>query len=120
MRALLSLAGGVASAVVLVACSGEDSDDGIGVEAQQPVLVANEPLGDIVEGQMEAGDTATALCFVAEASTNTGATGAAIKIKARGLSGYAAVTTFPDDPGDRVMVFDINASELRAGLPSCR
>jgi len=119
MRRLLSLAGGVALAAVLVACGGADSAGGIPVEARQSVLVASEPLGDIVEGEMEAGDAATALCFVPEASTNTGATGAAIKIKARGLSGYAAVTDFPDDPANRLMLFDVNESELRTGLPSC-
>lgn len=120
---MLSLAGCVALVVALGACGAgpsADSAEGIRVEARQAVLVTDEPLGDVVQGKLEAGDAATALCFVPEARTNTGATGAAIKIKAGGLSGYAAVTDFPDDPADQVMVFDVNDSDLRAELPSCR
>ena len=123
MRYLLSLSGCLALIGVLAACgagSAADSAEGIRVEAQQAVLVTGEPLGDEAEGQMEAGDTGTALCFVAEARTNTGAVGAAIKIKSGGLSGFAAVTDFLADPADRVMVFDVDDSELRAGLPPCR
>lgn len=123
MRGLLSLAGCVSSVVVLGACGGESpagSAQGIRVEARQTVLVTDEPLGDVVDDELEAGDAATALCYVADARTNTGAAGAAVKINSGGLSGYAAVTDFPDDPADRVMVFDVNDSDLRAGLPSCR
>ena len=123
MRGMLSLPAFVALVVVLGACGAEPSADsahGIRVEALQTVLVTDEPLGDVVGGEMETGDTAIAVCFVAEARTNTGAAGAAVKIESDGLSGYAAVTDFPDDPAAQQMVFDVNDSDLRAGLPSCR
>ena len=119
MRRLISLAGCVALIGALGAC-GADSAEGIRVEARQAVLVSGEALGDVVLGEMQAGDAATALCFVAEARTNAGAVGAAIRIKWGRLSGYAAVTNFPDDPADRVMVFDVDEGDLRAGLPPCR
>lgn len=122
MRWLLSLAGCGASVVVLGACAAEPSAgsaEGIRVEARQTVLVTDEPLGDVVQGELEAGDAATALCFVAQARTNTGAAGAAMKIKYGRLAGYAAVTDFPDDPADRVMLFDVNDTDLRARLPIC-
>lgn len=122
MRRLLSLASGFVSVVALCACGGEPasgSNEGIRVEARQTVLVTDEPLGDVVDGEMKAGDTALASCYVAEAKTNTGAVGAAVKVESGGLAGYAAVTNFPDDPADRVMVFDLDDSDLRAALPAC-
>jgi hypothetical protein len=90
------------------------------VEARQAVLVTDEPLGDVGVGKLEAGDAATALCFVPEAQTNTGAAGSAIKIESGRLSGYAAVASFPADAADRAMVFDVNERDLRERLPSCR
>lgn len=90
------------------------------VEARQAVLVTDEPLGDVVRGELEAGDAATALCFVAEARTNTGAAGSAIKIQSGRLLGYSAVTDFPAEAADRETVFDVNEGDLREGLPSCR
>ena len=122
MRGLLSLTGCVA-VLVLGACGAEpsaDSAEGIRIEARQTVLVTDEPLGDVVHGKLEAGNEPAALCYVAEARTNRGVADAAIKITSGGLSGYTAVTDFRDDPADRVMVFDVNDSDLRARLPSCR
>ncbi len=90
------------------------------VEARQDVLVTNEALGDVVDGELEAGDAATALCFVPEAQTNTGATGSAIKIEAGRLSGYAPVTTLQAEVADRAPIFDVSDGDLRESLPSCR
>lgn len=123
MRWMLPLGGCFASVVALGACgttSSGASDEGMRVEAQQAVLVTDEPLGDVVSGELEAGDAATALCFVAEAQTNTGAAGSAIKIESGRLSGYAAVASFPADAAGRAMVFDVNERDLWERLPSCR
>jgi hypothetical protein len=123
MRWVLSLGGCVASVVAVGAC-GTDSSGGsaetMRIEARQAVLVTNEPLSDVVWGELEAGDAATALCFVPEAQTNTGAAGSAVKIESGRLSGYAAVTTLQAGTADREPVFDVSEGDLRNGLPSCR
>ena len=59
--------------------------------------------------------SATALCFVAAARTNTGTRGTAIKVKA----GYVATTDLPDAPPDRRMTFDLGESALGDRLPAC-
>ncbi len=123
MRWLLLLGGCVASVVALGACgtkSSGGSDEGMRIEARQAVLVTNEPLGDVVWGELDAGDDATAVCFVPEAQTNTGAAGSAIKIVSTRLSGYAPVTTLQAQVADRAPVFDVSEGDLREGLPSCR
>jgi hypothetical protein len=81
-------------------------------------MITNDPLGDVVMGELTAGDTATAVCFVADAQTNTGAQGSAVRIESGGLSGYAAVADLPQDPADR-MTFDRDEDDLRERLPSC-
>lgn len=93
---------------------------GVQVEAQRRVLVTNEPLGDVVSDELDAGDQVTALCFVRAAQTNTGARGTAIKIKAGRRSGYAPTTDFPVDPSQRSMTFDAPEDELRERLPACQ
>jgi len=62
------------------------SDDagGVAIVARHDVLVAAEPLGDVVSGEVAAGTTVTALCFVAEARTNAGIVGSAVRIRAGG------------------------------------
>ncbi len=123
MRGILPLAGCVGLVVAVGACgaaSSAGSAETMRVEARQAVLVSNEPLSDVVQGRLEAGDAATALCFVPEAQTNTGATGSAIKIEAGRLSGYAPVTTFEAEVADRAPVFDVSEGDLRENLPSCR
>ncbi len=120
---MLPLGWCVVSVVALGAC-GADSSAGsaktMRIEARQAVLVSNEPLSDVVQGKLEAGDAATALCFVPEAQTNTGATGSAIKIEVGRLSGYAPVTTSEAEVADRAPVFDVSEGDLRENLPSCR
>lgn len=93
--------------------------NGIQVEAQQDVMVSAEPLGDVVNGRLNGGQSATALCFVRQAQTNAGFRGSAIKVDAGSLVGYAAVTDFPDEPTERQMLFDIDEDALRTRLPSC-
>ncbi len=123
MRSMLTLGSCVASVVALGAwgtnASG-GSDEGMRVEVRQAVLVTNEPLGDVVRDELQAGDSATAVCFVPEAQTNTGAVGSAVKIESGRLSGYAAVTTLPAEAADRTPVFNVNENDLRERLPSCR
>ena len=122
MRRLLLVAGCVGSVVALAACGATPSPgaaEGTPVEARLAVLVTDEPLGDVVQGELEPGDAATAVCFVPMARTNTGATGAAVKIRAGGLTGYAAVTDFPEAAADRAMVFDVDETDLENALPSC-
>ncbi len=125
MRWVLPVGGcvvSVVSVVALGACgtdSSASSAETMRVEAQQAVLVTNEPLGDVVDGELEAGDAATALCFAPMAQTNTGAVGSAIKVESGWLSGYAAVTTLPAEAADRSPVFDVSEGDLREGLPSC-
>ncbi len=82
-------------------------------------MITNDPLGDVVMGELTPGDTATAVCFVADAQTNTGAEGSAVRIESGGVSGYAAVADFPQDPADRMMIFDLDEDDLRERLPSC-
>ena len=122
MRRLLSMALCVGSVVALAACGAAPSPgaaEGMLVTARLPVLVTNEPLGDVVQGALEPGDAATAVCFVPVAQTNTGATGAAVMIQSSRLTGYAAVTDFPEAAEDRAMVFDADDTELEEALPSC-
>ena len=93
--------------------------EGVRVEAQQDVIVSETPLGDVVNGTLEKGQSATAVCFVRQATTNAGFSGSAIKVDVGDVSGYAAVTNFPKDPADRQMVFDKDADSLQDRLPSC-
>lgn len=118
---------GVVAALVFTGCgtardAGADpagEADGIDVEARHDVLVTEEALGDVATGTLEAGDAARALCYVAEAQSQTGTIGDAIRIESGELAGYAAVTDFPDDPADRNMVFDVDQENLRDRLPTC-
>jgi hypothetical protein len=113
--------------LALTACAGNtlqpgapaSEPEGVWVEARQNVHVSDRPLGDVVIGDLKEGERATALCFVAQAQTNAGFEGSAIKVEAGSLSGYAAVTDFPEDPMDRQMVFNLDAETLRDRLPSC-
>ncbi len=121
MRRRLSLAG-LVPLVVLSGCGRQPASlpqEGVRVEARRTVQVTDEPLGDVVNGEMKPGDTAVASCYVAEATTNAGAVGSAVRIESSGLAGYAAVADFPDDPAERVMIFDIDDSDLRKGLAAC-
>ena len=93
--------------------------DGVDVRARQDVLVSKAPLGDVVLGTLEEGASATALCFVRHATTGTGLDGAAIRVQAGELVGYAAVSDFPPDPADRQMLFDVGEESLRDRLPAC-
>ena len=92
---------------------------GLRVEAQQHVLVTDEPLGDVVSHELQPGDRVTAVCFAGAAQTNTGAEGSAIEIEAGRRSGYAATTDFPEEPSDRSMIFDVTEDRLRERLPAC-
>lgn len=93
---------------------------GVNVEAQRDVLVTATPLGDEVTGTLEQGQAATAVCFVKEATTNAGVNGSAVKIEGSNVSGYAAVTSFPEDPADRRTMFDIAENVLQDRLPTCK
>ncbi len=122
MRWMRVVAGCVASVTSVGACgtSAPDvPDEGIRIEARQAVLVTQEPLGDVVTGELEAGDAATAVCFVSEARTNTGAVGSAVMVESGRLAGYASVTTLPAGAADRASVFDVDDNELRERLPAC-
>lgn len=93
--------------------------EGVRVDARQDVNVSDNPLGDVVNGTLKEGQSATALCLVRHARTNAGSSGSAIKIRTGSLSGYVAVTDFPEEPADRQKVFDVNEDSLRDRLPSC-
>jgi len=105
----------------LAACSSGTSTDPdvIRVEAQQDVLLSEEPLQDLVLGHLRQGDQVTALCFVRRAQTNMGFFGSAIKVNTGDVTGYAAVTDFPHDPADRKQIFDLDSEDLRNRLPAC-
>ena len=121
-------AGRLAAAVVclaaLVGCSGGPETPAapgaeLRLEAQQDVLVTEQPLGDVVSRDLEAGDVVTALCFVSAAQTNTGARGTAVRTEAGRRPAYVATTDLPDDLADRMPVFDVGEAELRDRLPAC-
>lgn len=108
----------VAGLAVMTAACGT-ATDGVEVKARQDVQISDEPLGDVVIGSLDAGDTATAVCFVAHARTNTGVAGTAVQVEAGRVTGYAAATDFPDDAADRTMTFDLDEGALRERLPPC-
>jgi hypothetical protein len=93
--------------------------EGLRVEAQQDVLLSEEPLQDVVLGHLTRGDEVSALCFVQRAQTQLGSFGSAIKVNTGDVTGYAAVTDFPHDPADRKQMFDLDAETLRDRLPGC-
>ena len=95
------------------------TDTGLQLHVRQSVLVTDEPLGDVVTDQLDAGEQVTAVCFVRAARTNTGARGTAIRISTGRRSGYAATTDFADPPSARTMTFDVSEDELRRRLPAC-
>lgn len=107
----------------LCACAGDTAETsprtGLRVEAQRSVLITEEPLGDVVSGELNAGDEATAVCFVSGAQTNTGLRGTAVQVEAGRDSGFVATTDFPADVSNRSMTFDIGEAELRDRLPRC-
>lgn len=110
------------------ACASNPQDPGlisasdterVPVEAQRDVIVTETPLGDVVSGALEKGQSATAVCLVRGATTNAGFNGSAIKVEAAHVSGYAAVTDLATDPAERQMIFDVDESTLQDRLPSC-
>ena len=122
MRRRLSKTGFLIALITLPSCSSETSSDPagvVGVEARQEVMLSVDPLGDVVVGELAQGDEVTALCFVRRAQSNAGVFGSAIKIRTGDLTGYAAVTDFPEDPADRQAIFDLDAERLRDRLPAC-
>jgi hypothetical protein len=67
--------------------------------ASEDVWVSTAPLGDVGIAALSRGRTAAALCFVPEASTNTGAVGSAVRIELDGQEGFVAVEIV--DPQNR-------------------
>lgn len=114
----------VGSLMAVLALSGcgagpADDPDGLRVVARSDVDISQDPLQDVVRGSLEAGDDATALCFVERARSQVGLIGSAIKVRVGDVTGYAAVTDFPADPADRQQMFDLDATTLRERLPAC-
>ena len=114
----------VVSLVAVLALSGcgagaSDDPDGLRVVARTDVMISQQPLQDVGAGDLEAGDDATALCFVERSRSQVGLIGSAIKIRAGDVTGFAAVTDFPADPADRQQVFDLDAETLQERLPAC-
>lgn len=121
MRRQLSTAGFLIAQIAVASCSSATSSDteGVRVEARQDVMLSDNSLGDVLVGDLEHGDEVTALCFVRRAQTNAGFFGSAIKVTTGDLTGYAAVTDFPEDSADRQAIFDLDAETLRDRLPAC-
>jgi hypothetical protein len=111
----------IVSMCALPSCSSGTANgpEGVRVDVRWDVKVSDNPLGDVVIGDLMQGNQVTALCFVRRAQTNAGYIGSAIRINEGDLSGYAAVTDFPEDPADRQMMFNLDATTLRARLPAC-
>lgn len=112
----------IALAVLILSGCAHDADDepnGIRVVAQEDVVISQEPLQDVVRGHLRSGDDAIATCFVRRARSQVGAIGSAIQISVGDVTGYAAVTDFPEDPADRRQMFDLDAETLRQRLPAC-
>ena len=107
----------VSSALIAAACS--SAVVGKQVEARLQVQITDEPLGDVVLGELRAGDRAAADCFVEQARSNAGLTGSAVRITSGRTTGYTAVTTFPPDPTARRLIYDIGEEALRRTLPPC-
>ncbi len=121
MKRQLGTAGLLIALVAVTSCSSATSSDdgGVRIEAQQDVMLSDNPLGDVQVGGLEQGDEATALCFVRRAQTNAGFFGSAVKVATGDLEAYAPVTDFPHDPSDRQEIFDLDAETLRDRLPPC-
>jgi hypothetical protein len=102
VRRQLSTAGFLIALIAVASCSSATSSDteGVRVEAQQDVMLSDNPLGDVAVGDLEQGDEVTALCFVRRAQTNGGFFGSEIKVTTGDLTAYAAVTDFPADPSE--------------------
>jgi hypothetical protein len=107
--------------LAVASCSSSTSGDygGVRVEAQQDVMLSDNPLGDVVVGHLARGEEVTAWCLVRRAQTNAGFFGSAIKVTTEDLAAYAAVTDFPEDPSDRQANFDLDERTLRDLLPAC-
>lgn len=101
----------------VASCSGATT--GTQVQALLDVQITLQPLGDVVLGELEAGDAASAECFVDQAQSNAGIMGSAVRITSGRTTGYTPVTTLPNDPTARRMVYDLDEGALRAALPSC-
>jgi hypothetical protein len=121
MRRQLSTAGLLVALITLPSCSSDASSDSeVRVQVRRDVSSSDNPLGDVVVGEMEQGDKVTALCFVRRAQTNAGSVGSAIKVRTNDRTGYAAVSDFPEEPADRQAVFDLDEEALRDLLPPCQ
>lgn len=120
LKRQLGAVGFLIALITLPSCSSESSDpEGMRVKARQDVMLSDNPLGDVAVGDLEPGEEVTALCFVRRAQTNTGRFGSAIKVRTGDVTGYAAVTDFPEDPAERQAIFDLDAEALRDRLPAC-
>ena len=114
----------VCSVLVMLVLSGCNSapsgePDGVRVVAQEDVMISQTPLGEVGSGDLESGDEATATCFVRRAPAQVGAISSAIKVRVGDVTGYAAVTDFPEDPADQRQMFDLDAETLARRLPAC-
>lgn len=117
--ALAACLAGCAGAARQPATSRPGTPAPVEVTALRDVLVSAWPLGDVMTGGIHAGESATAICFVAGAQTNAGVTGSAIKVRHGHLVGYAAVTTLPADGSKRTTMFDADEGTLKRELPPC-
>lgn len=121
MQRQVCMAALLLAAIVLPSCSSDPSSNpgGVRVEAQRHVLLSDNPLGDVVVGDLEKGDDVTALCCVRRAQANAGSFGSSVQVKAGDVTAYSAVTDFPEDPSDREAIFDLDAETLHDRLPAC-
>ena len=103
----------------MAALSCADPRAGIDIQAETPVVLTREPLGDVVLGRLSAGKTVRATCFVTAAQTNAGLRGSAVKVHVDDVSGFAATTTFPARGGDRQPIFDMSTRQLTSRLDAC-
>lgn len=116
---LLPVLGACANSQDEAKSTSSNNAEGVDVEAQQDVWVMSTPGGDVSEGILAQGQTATAVCFLRDIRTSAGFTGNAVKIKTADISGYAFVTDFPTDSADRKMMLSPDEDALGDRLPSC-
>jgi hypothetical protein len=89
------------------------------VTATRDLTVSANPLGDTGTGSLGAGESATADCFVASATTNTGAKGSAVRVTVEDVSGFAAVAIRDPESGELVAFLEQSEKWLRGRLPEC-
>lgn len=87
------------------------------VTVERGASVTTEPLGDVVIGELEVGQTVSVECIRTNARTNAGVRGGAAYLY--DVEGWVATSTPPHNEQHHENIFSVSHEELVRTIPSC-